>query len=301
MSQVPNDLAHQLQTSFASAVARVAPSVVRVARRRGGGSGIAWSDELVVTSSFHAGDRTRVGIGTGDGELDERDATIVGRDPGTDVAVLRVDGGGLTPAPFRELDGLAVGHFALAVGRPGRTARASLRIIGVLGPETRTSQGGRLDRYVESDRQLPRGFGGGPLIDLDGEVIGMGTRTLIRDADLAVPTVTLRRVVDEILAHGGVRRGYLGVGAYPVELPASLAHPLGQERGALLASVEDGGPAAAAGLLVGDILVTLAGDPIAGPNELRAALLDRAAASVDVVAIRAGAVEHRTVAIGSRP
>ena len=301
MSQVPNDLAHQLQTSFASAVARVAPSVVRVARRRGGGSGIAWSDDLVVTSSFHAGDRTRVGIGTGDGELDERDATIVGRDPGTDVAVLRIDGGGLTPAPFRELDGLAVGHFALAVGRPGRTARASQRIVGVLGPEVRTEQGGRLDRYVESDRQLPRGFGGGPLIDLDGEVIGMGTRTLIRDADLAVPTVTLRRVVDEILAHGGVRRGYLGVGAYPVELPAALAHSLGQDRGALLASVEDGGPAAAAGLLVGDILVTLAGEPIGGPNELRSALLERAAASVDVVAIRAGAVEHRTVAIGSRP
>jgi S1-C subfamily serine protease len=301
MSHVPNDLAHQLQTSFASAVARVAPSVVRVARRRGGGSGIAWSGDLVVTSSFHAGDRTRVGIATGDGELDERDATIVGRDPGTDVAVLRIDGGGLTPAPFRELDGLAVGHFALALGRPGRTVRASQRIVGVLGPEVRTAQGGRLDRYVESDRQLPRGFGGGPLIDLDGEVIGMGTRTLIRDADLAVPTVTLRRVVDEILAHGGVRRGYLGVGAYPVELPTTLAHSLGQERGALLASVEDGGPAAAAGLLVGDILVTLAGEPIAGPNELRAALLERAAASVDVVAIRAGAVEHRTVAIGSRP
>jgi S1-C subfamily serine protease len=301
MSHVSNDLAHQLQTSFASAVERVAPSVVRVARRRGGGSGVAWTEDLVVTSSFHAGDRTRIGIAAADGSLDERDAEVVGRDPGTDIAVLRVDGGGLAPAPFRELDGLAVGHFALAVGRPGRTVRASQRIVGVLGPEVRTPGGGRLDRYVESDRQLPRGFGGGPLVDLDGAVIGINTRTLIRDADLAVPTVTLTRVIAELLAHGGVRRGYLGVGAYPVELPAALASSLGQNRGALLASVEDGGPAAAAGLLVGDILVSLGGEPIGGPNELRTALLERAAATVEIVAIRAGVIERRTLAVGSRP
>jgi serine protease DegQ len=301
MSQVANDLARQLQSSFAGAIARVAPSVVRVARRRGGGSGIAWSEELVVTSSFHAGDRTTVGVAGPDGALDERDAELVGRDPGTDIAVLRVAGGGLTPAVFRDLDDLAVGHFALAVGRPGRTARASLRIIGVLGPETRTSQGGRLDRYIESDRLLPRGFGGGPLVDLDGQVIGMGTRTLVRDADLAVPTVTLRRVVDEILAHGGVRRGFLGVGAYPVELPAALARSLGQGRGALIASVEDGGPAATAGVYVGDILVGLAGDPIAGPNELYAALVDRAGASAELLLIRAGAELRKNVVIGNRP
>ena len=125
---------------------------------------------------------------------------MIGRDPGTDVALLRVAGGGLTPAKLRELDGLAVGNLALAIGRPGRTARASLRAIGVLGPEIRTPHGGRLERYVESDRQIPRGFAGGPLIDADGAVIGMNTRTLLRGADLAIPVATLRRVVDELVA-----------------------------------------------------------------------------------------------------
>jgi serine protease DegQ len=301
MSQVANDLARQLQSSFAGAIARVAPSVVRVARRRGGGSGIAWTEDLVVTSSFHAGERTTVGVAGADGAREDREAELVGRDPGTDVAVLRVAGGGLTPAAFRELGDLAVGHFALAVGRPGRAARASLRIVGVLGPEIRTPEGGRLERYVESDRLIPRGFGGGPLIDIDGEVIGMSTRTLIRDADLAVPTVTLRRVVGEILAHGGVRRGFLGVGAYPVELPSALAQSLGQERGALIASVEDGGPAASAGVTVGDILVRLAGDPIAGPSELYAALADRAGASAEILLVRGGAELRKDVTLGSRP
>ncbi len=301
MSQLaPTSPFAQLSTSLADAVDRAAPSVVRVDRRRGGGTGIAWSDDLVVTSAFHAPERTTVEVPVAGGEPDARDAVLVGRDPGTDVAVLRVTGGGLTPAAFRDVDGLAVGALALALGRPGRSIRASLRIIGVLGPEIRTPGGGRLDRWVETDRQLPRGFAGGPLIDAAGEVIGMSTRTLVRGADLAVPTETLRRVVAEIVAHGGVRRGYLGVGAYPVALPAALAAQLGQPAGALIASLEDGGPAATAGLLVGDILTRLDGERLGGPLELRAALLDRGGKAVDVELIRAGAVVTQSVTLGSK-
>ena len=180
--------------------------------------------------------------------------------------------------------------------------RASLRIVGALSAdEIRTPGGGRLDRWVETDRQIPRGFGGGPLIDAAGEVIGMASRTLFRGADLTVPTATLRRVVDEILAHGGVRRGYLGVGAYPVALPAPFAQQLGQDSGALVASIEDGGPAAAAGILVGDILVKLGGAAIGGPLDLRTALLDRGGQTVDAELIRAGAAQTIAVTIGSRP
>jgi serine protease DegQ len=290
MQTQPNDLLAQISVGLGAAVERVAPSTIHVARRRGsGGSGIAWTDELVVTSSFHAADDATIGIAKADGTLERRDAKVVGRDPGTDVAVLRVAGGGLTPATFRELDDLAVGQFAIAVGRPGRTARASLRIVGVLGPEIRTPSGGRLDRYIETDRQIPRGFGGGALIDPAGQVIGMNTRTVVRGADLAIPTVTLRRVVDEILAHGGVRRGYLGVGAYPVD------------GGALIASLEDGGPAATAGLLVGDILTRLAGEPITGPDDLRSTLWDRGGQTAEVELIRAGGKLTLQVAIGSKP
>jgi S1-C subfamily serine protease len=173
-------------------------------------------------------------------------------------------------------------------------------VVGVVGPELRTPSGGKVDRYLESDRLIPRGFAGGPLVALDGRVLGMNTRTLFRGADLAVPHATLRRVVDEIVAHGGVRRGYVGVGAYPVALPAPLATSLGQDRGALIASVEDGGAAATAGVLVGDILVQLDGVAIGGPDELRDALIDRGGATVEIVLIRAGARHAITATIGTR-
>ncbi|MFT3692135.1 MAG: trypsin-like peptidase domain-containing protein [Kofleriaceae bacterium] len=283
-----------LDQALAHAVATASPSTVHVRRGHGhGGTGIVWADDLVVTSSFHTPDTTTVGIPQPDGNLDEREATVIGRDPGTDVAVLRVKGGGLVPAAFRELDGLAVGNLAFAVGRPGKTARASLRAIGVLGPSVDTPRGGTLDRYVESDRQIPRGFAGGPLIDSDGQVIGLNTRTLMRGADLAVPTVTLRRVVDELIQHGGIRRGYLGVAAYPVALSKT-------ESGALLANLEQDGPAHKGGLLLGDIIVELAGEKVEGPDSLRDALADHGDQTVKVVLIRAGARVELDVAIGSR-
>jgi serine protease DegQ len=302
MAQPALDVFRSLDQALAAAVATAAPSVVHVSRGRGGGTGIVWADDLVISSSFHTPDETKIGIAKPDGELDERDAEVIGRDPGTDIALIRVKGGGLVPAKLRELDGLAVGNLALAIGRPGRSARASLRAIGVLGPETRTQWGGRLDRYVESDRQIPRGFAGGPLVDADGAVIGMNTRTLIRGADLAIPVITLRRVVDELKAHGGVRRGYLGVGAYPATLSAALAALAGnRDRGALVASVEDGGPAAQVGIQVGDILVELDGIAITGPDSLRSALGDRPGAAVKITLLRGGVRHDLSVTIGSRP
>lgn len=304
MAQPALDVFRSLDQALAAAVAAAAPSVVHVARgRSGGGTGLVWpgpTDDLVISASFHTPDSTQVGIPTPDGGLEPRDAEVIGRDPGTDVALLRVAGGGLPPAKLRELDGLAVGNLALAIGRPGRAARASLRAIGVLGPEIRTPWGGRLDRYVESDRQLPRGFAGGPLIDADGAVIGMNTRTLMRGADLAVPVATLRRVVGELLAHGGVRRGYLGVGAYPGQLPTQLAQQLGRDRGALVASLDDGGPAAQAGVLVGDLLIELDGAAITDPETLRRALGDRPGQQVQLVLVRGGARLELAVALGSR-
>ncbi len=299
MAQPALDVFRSLDQALAGAVATAAPSVVHVSRGHAGtgGTGIVWAPDLVISSSFHTPDRTQIGLPTADGELDLRDAEVIGRDAGTDVALLRVPSGGLTPAKLREIDGLAVGNLALAIGRPGRTARASLRAVGVLGPEFRTPHGGRLDRYVESDRQIPRGFAGGPLIDADGAVIGMNTRTLLRATDLAVPTATLRRVVAELEQHGGVRRGYLGVGAYPAQLGTPID---GHDRGALIASIEDGSPAAQAGLIVGDILIELDGVAVNGPDSLRTALVDRAGQTIKVVLVRGGVKLELSAAIGSK-
>lgn len=300
MAQPALDVFHALDQALAAAVATAAPSVVRVSRGHAGGTGIAWSDDLVVTASYHVPDRTELGVPTAAGDVEPRDAEVIGRDPGTDVALLRVAGGGLAAAKTRELDGLAVGNLALAIGRPGRSARASLRAIGVLGPTLRTPWGGTLDRYVESDRQIPRGFAGGPLIDADGAVIGMNTRTLLRGADLAIPVVTLRRVVAELAAHGGIRRGYLGVGAYPAQLPAQLAQLVGRDAGALVASVDDGGPAAIAGVQVGDLVVELDGAAITGPDALRTVLGDRPGKAVTLVVLRGGARVELAVTLGAK-
>ena len=174
------------------------------------------------------------------------------------------------------------------MGWLGRTLGAWVGAFGVRGPEVRTPRGGRLDRYVESDRQIPRGFAGGPLIDKDGAVIGMNTRTVMRGADLAIPVVTLRRVVDELQQHGGVRRGYLGVGTYPVI------------KGALVANVEDGGPAAVAGILVGDMIVEAAGATITGPDSLRSALQDRPGETIKITLVRGGVRQELDVALGSK-
>jgi len=316
MAQPALDVFRSLDQALATAVAKAAPSVVHVDRGRSGGTGIVWPGpdaDLVISSSFHTPDQTTVGVATGDGDLDRRDATVIGRDPGTDLALMRIAGGGLPPPTLRELDGLAVGNLVLALGRPGRTVRASLRAIGVLGPAVRTAWGGQLDRYVESDRQIPRGFAGGPLIDADGSVIGLNTRTLVRGADLAIPTVTLRRVVAELLAHGGIRRGYLGVGAYPAQLTGAAAQAVGRDpgapsesgrlhprRGALVASLDDAGPAAQAGVLVGDLIVELDGTAITGPDTLRTALGDRFGETVTLVLVRGGARQELAVTLGSR-
>ncbi|HEY1548882.1 MAG TPA: trypsin-like peptidase domain-containing protein [Kofleriaceae bacterium] len=288
MAQPALDVFRALDQALAAAVSAAAASTVHIARGRDGGSGIVWAEDVVITSSFHCPDTTKVGIATDDGKLDSYDAEVIGRDPSTDIAVLRVSGAKLTPAKFRPIGDLAVGNLALAVGRPGRTARASLRAIGVLGPEIETPRGGRLDRYIESDRLIPRGFAGGPLIDADGHVIGMNTRTLLRGADLAIPTATIERVVTEILAHGGVRRGYAGVGAYPAQ------------GGALVANLDDDGPAKTAGVLVGDLIVELDGEAISGPDSLRSALAPRSAKVVKLVVVRGGVRTELDLTIGTK-
>ncbi len=289
MPQPALDVFRSLDQALAAAVARVSPSLVQVRRRISGGSGIAWSQDLVISASFHTPDRTQIGVARNADEraLDVLDAEVIGRDRSTDVALLRVPGANLTPAPVRARGDLAVGNVALAVGRPGRSVRASLRAIGVLGTDVDLGSGHTLAEYIETDRPIPSGFAGGALVDSSGEVIGMNTRTLVRRTDLAVGTATLERVIAELLAHGGIRRGFLGVAAYPV-----------QGGGALIASVDAASPAAAAGLLVGDILTHIAGTAVAGPESLRGVLAPLADQTVDITVTRAGATQTVSVTLG---
>ncbi|HEY7711487.1 MAG TPA: trypsin-like peptidase domain-containing protein, partial [Candidatus Entotheonella sp.] len=231
-------------------------------------------------------------------------ATLVGRDPTTDVAVLRAQTAGLTPPAWAEVEAnrLHVGHLVLAVGRPGRTVQATLGVIHALGNSWRTPAGGSIDRYVQTDVVMYPGFSGGPLLNAAGEVVGMNTSGLLRDASLTVPVPTLRRVVEMLLAHGRIRRGVLGVSTQPVRLPAALAASLGQETGLLLTAVEPAGPADQGGLLLGDTLVGLDGQPVRQHDDLLALMAsDRIGATVPVRIIRGGQVQELQVRIGERP
>ncbi|MBP8807956.1 MAG: PDZ domain-containing protein [Kofleriaceae bacterium] len=285
-----------LDHALSHAVAVSAPAVVRVGRRRGAGTGVAWTDRLIVTSSFHTPDAPVVGVVDGDGVRDVA-ARLVGRDRGTDLAVLEVDGG-LTPIARRGLDGASPGQLGFALARPGRAIRASLRAIGVVGPAIRTPAGGRLDVYLETDRALPRGFAGGPLIDLAGRAFGMNTRTLVPGADLCVPEVTIARVVAALVADGQVAHGYLGVAAQTAVIPPEVSG--GRGRGALIVAVEPDGPAARGGLLVGDVIVAIDGAAVGDPEELRLAVLDRPGAEVRVSVVRGGAPLEVALTAGAR-
>lgn len=288
--------------ALAAIVEAVGPAVVRVeARRRLPGSGIIWSADGVIVTAHHVVERDEnIRVGLSDGSTVA--AELVGRDPTTDLAVVRVEATGLPTPTWAGIDGLRVGHLVLALGRPGRTVQATLGIVSALSEkEWRTPMGGPVDRYLQTDVVMYPGFSGGPLVDVSGRVLGVNTSALLRGVSLTLPTPTVGRVVETLLAHGRVRRGYLGVGAQPVRLPAALGRQLGQETGVLVVSVEPGSPAERAGLVLGDTIVTLDGQAVRHLDDLLALLSgDRIGRSVPVRIVRAGQVQELTVVIGER-
>ncbi len=297
MKQILSDLSDAL----AAMVEAVGPGVVSVeARRRLPGSGIIWSPDGVIVTAHHVVESDEnISVSLADGRSVA--AKLVGRDPTTDLAVLRAEATGLKPPAWADADSLRVGHLVLALGRPGKTVMATLGVVSALGESWRTPAGGLLDRYLQTDVVMYPGFSGGPLVDADGKVLGLNTSALLRGISLAVPASTLRRVTETLLAHGRVRRGYLGVGSQPVRLPSALAKQLDQETGLLLVSVEPGSPAEQGGLLLGDVIVALAGQPIRHMDDLLAGLSgDQVGASVPVRIVRGGKVQEMKVVIGER-
>jgi S1-C subfamily serine protease len=295
-----NDL-KAVSDALAGLVEAAAAGVVHVhARRRIGSSGLVWSgDGLVVTADHAVEIEDEISATLPSGET--RPAKLVGRDPGTDVAVLRLDGGGLKPPQWAGSAALRPGQLVLGLLRSPRTHRASLGMVSAAGGEWRAAPGGRLDTYLETTLPLQPGFSGSLLLDAEGAALGMNTTGLLRGMALAVPQATLRRVVDSILAHGTIRRGYLGIGTYPVHLPAVVARQTGQDTGLIVLSVQPDSPADKAGLAQGDVLIALDGRPTAHVAELHA-LLDEESVGRELAAriARAGTLEERRVTVGAR-
>ena len=288
-----------LSDDLASAVLTGGNAVVRVeARRRLAASGFVWSREGLIITAHHVieqDENIRIGLPSGDAIP----ATLVGRDPTTDLALLRVQGISLAPPGWVEAQSVRVGHLVLALGRPGRSIQATSGIVSALGESWRTPTGGRVDQYLQPDLSMFPGFSGGPLVAATGRIVGLNTTALLRGMTMTIPVSTIWRVVEALLAHGKIKRGHLGVGIQPARLPAEVANQLGQEVGLLVTSVEPESPAERAALLLGDTIVDLAGEPVRYPDDLLAILSgDRIGTTVPVRVLRGGRLQELSATIG---
>ncbi len=260
-------------------VDRVGPSVVRIdvsgpnGRPAGSGSGVIVSpDGLVLTNAHVAGTRPRARIATLDGQA--LSARVLGTDPDTDLALLRVEEDASLPfARLGDSRALRRGQLAVAIGNPlGFDATVTAGVVSALGRTLRAQNGRMIDDVIQTDAALNPGNSGGPLVSSAGEVIGINTAVIAGAQGIcfAVASNTARFVLGEIIRHGRVRRAFLGVGAGTLPLPRRIALRLGYEQatGAVVMAVEQGSPADEAGLLTGDIVTAIDGVTVRGADDL---------------------------------
>lgn len=328
----------QLSEGLANTVEAASQAIVRVeGRRRLPATGIIWGENVVVTAHHVVERNEGIKLGLPNGETVE--ASIIGRDPNTDVAVLRANVG--TSSLAKSAEGLRVGHLVLAIGRPGKDVQATLGVVSAIGANqldeeedtwkaraaeraqkraekmaermarrgggvysfafSTGSSGVKTEGGIQTDVVMYPGFSGGPLVDASGIIRGMNTSAISRGSSLTVPVTTIDRVVNTLLQHGKMRQGFLGVGAQPVRLQQSIAEQTGQETGLLLVGVETGSPAEKSGLFIGDIIVALDGQAVRHLDELLALLNgDRVGKTVPVHVVRGGQVQELSVTIGER-
>lgn len=290
-----------LSDSMAATVAQVGQSVVRVeGRRRMAASGVVFDAGGVIVTSHHVVTRDEgIRVGIADGTIHE--ATLVGRDPSTDLAVLKIDAANLTAVNWGKSEDAAVGQLVMALGRPGKSVQAALGMVSTLGGEWKAHGGTKIDRYLRPDVVMYPGFSGGPLVAAEGVVLGINTSAMMHGNALTIPAETIARVAGDLLEHGHIKRGYLGVTAQAVRLPASYAEEAGQETGLLIASVEADSPAEQGGMMLGDVIVQLDGTPTRSMEELLGMLNGGiVGTSVPVLVLRGGAPQTLTVTIGER-
>ncbi len=293
-----------LSNDLATAVERAGGATVAInARGRIPSSGVLWREGVIVSANHTIKRDEDITVMLPDGRA--APATLAGRDGGTDLAVLKLEAAGLDAPEIGDTSSLKVGHMVLAVGRVGESGpSASLGVISAVGDAWRTWRGGRIDKFVRLDLTIYDGFSGGPLVDVEGRIVGINTSGLSRGSALTIPTSTVYRVVDELLARGHIARAYVGVAMHPVGLPDALKTRLNLpgHGGVIVLSVEAGGPADKAGLLIGDVIVALGATPVNDTDEVQAALIpERVGQSLSASVIRGGEQVQLEITIGERP
>ncbi|MFL9883306.1 S1C family serine protease [Paraburkholderia agricolaris] len=293
-----------LSDNLAGIVERVGQRVVAVhGRHRIPSSGVIWRHGVVVTAAHTLRHEDGIKVTLADNRT--VGAVLAGQDPGTDLAVLKLDGVDLDPVESGDAGSLKAGHLVLAVARSdGLGASADFGVVGAVGGSWRTWRGGQLDAFVRLDGGLRPGFSGAALADMRGQVMGICTSALARGAGILIPSATVARVADELLAKGHVSRGYLGVGTQPVNLSDAWIRKmnLSSDRGLLIVSLAANGPAEQAGVLIGDVLIELDDEPCRDIEDLHAALSSgRIGQPLNIALIRGGERQACAVTLGERP
>jgi S1-C subfamily serine protease len=289
-----------LSDQIADVVERIAPSVVQVVGRRWPVSGIAYGADTVITSARALGREDGLRVTTGDGQTAA--AELVGWDPASGLAVLRTSGVSLQPAQAASASP-RVGQIALAVARSwSNSVTASAGIVAVIGGPLRTGRGQSLDQIIRVTTPIHDGFAGGAVVDPSSHVIGIATAAHIRGLAVVIPAGIAWKSVAHVLEHGRPRTGFLGVTGQPVRLPDRQRGNVTQERGLLVMAVTSEGPADAAGVLIGDVILALDRQPVGSTDELLHLLTsDRLGRAVPLQVLRGGETRELTVTIGERP
>jgi len=294
----------ELSDALAAAAERGGGATVLVnARRRMAASGIVYAADQILTANHVVERDEDISVALPDGT--ELAATVTGRDPGSDLALLKLERAAASPAEPTKTPA-RVGQIALALGRPSKEGiEASLGTVSAIGGPFRTHHGGMLERYLRTDSIPYPGFSGGPLVAADGTILGLNTSGLTRGAAITIPADIAWKVAEDIAKHGHIRRGYLGIRSQTVEIPTAMQNVLRQTQvnatGLLVMGVEDDSPAAKGGLMVGDILVGVDGSPVKHHDDLFAHLTgDVIGKSTPIDVLRGGKQQTVNIVIGER-
>jgi S1-C subfamily serine protease len=298
-----NSIIETISNEFAAAAEKVGSSVVAVhARRWMPTSGIEWKRGVVVTVHHGVKRDEDIKVLLDGGRAVS--AKLAGRDPSTDLAVLRIEEGSSGAPQLGDSTSLKLGHLVLALGRTRRgDLVASSGIIGGISGEWRNRHGGNLDQHIRLDLALYPGFSGGPLLNARGEVIGVNTRGLGRGRAVTVPVATVNRVVEQLLEKGHIARPYLGIAMQPVEVPENMRSKLPAEMrvGLLVMHVENSGPAEKAGVMLGDVLFEVGGKTVEHVDAIQDSLATAKVGEVlQIRLIRAGEIKAVSVVLGER-
>jgi S1-C subfamily serine protease len=289
---------------LADVVERAGAGVVALqARRSYPSSGVVVRPGVVVTAAHTLRRDDGIAVVLPDGTATS--ATLVGVDGSTDIAVLRLASGGGATIEFGDAAAVRPGHFVVAVARGADgTLAASAGVVARTGGEWRTWRGGHIDRRIQLDGGLWAGFSGGPVVDARGNVLGIGTSALSRGRAVVIPGSVLSRVTEQLLASGRVSQPYIGAAVQPVEVPQALRDrlKLTNAYGLIVVSTVPGGPADAAGITLGDTLLSLAGKPLADIDDLKGALgTERIGNRVNVSLLRGGQLAAVEITVAERP